>query len=179
MRFAVFKGEKNVIDLANRLFRIQGPSSQAATKQAADALLNANPQLQDLSKVPVGSLIIIPDTAPPSSPGEQAIAPGTVHSFVAERVQSAFDSLDQRLTAIETMAAEKIKSGMDRLQTPEMEKALKTTIAQYPDLAAKLPSLDSVAKDAERMLKDLQAAQDSRKQAFTQMRAALASLAKK
>jgi len=194
MRFAVFKGEKNVIDLANRLFRIQGPSSQAATKQAADALLNANPQLQDLSKVPVGSLIIIPDTAPPPSPGEQAIAPGTVppvspeeqaiapgtvHSFVAERVQSAFDSLDQRLTAIETMAAEKIKSGMDRLQTPEMEKALKTTIAQYPDLAAKLPSLDSVAKDAERMLKDLQAAQDSRKQAFTQMRAALASLAKK
>ncbi len=178
MRFAMFKGEKSVTDLANRLFRIQGRGSQAATKQTADALLSANPQLQDLSKVPVGSLIAIPDTAPPVSPGEEAIAPRAAPSSVAESVQGAFDLLDQRLSAIETMAAEKMKSGMDRVQTPEMKKALKTTAAQYPDLADKLPNLDSIAKDTKQMLKDLQAAQDSRKQAVSQMRAALAVFAK-
>src|SRR5712692_20084 len=127
MRFAMFKGEKSVTDLATRLFRIQGKGSQAATKRAADALLKANPQLSGMSKVPVGSLIAIPDTAPPVHPDEQAIAPGLVRSLGAERVQSAFDSLHQRLKEIETSAAEKLKSGLDSVQTAEVKAAVRTT----------------------------------------------------
>ena len=142
-------------------------------------MLKASPQLKDVSKLPVGSLIAIPDTVPPLNPGEEVIAPSLSNSFAAERVQSAFDLLHQRLGEIETMAVEKVKSGMGRLQTPEMKAALKTAGEQSPNLADRLPSLDSVAKDSKQMLKDLQAAQDSRKQVLNQMRAALASFAKK
>jgi hypothetical protein len=179
MRFVIFNGEKSVTELANRLFRVPGKSGQAATKKAAAALLKANPQLSNISKVPVGSLIAIPDTAPPLNPDEQESAPSVATSFVAERVQSAFESLHQRLGEIESIATERVKSGMDRLQTPEMKAALKTAAAQSPNLADRLPSIDSVAKDSKQMLKNLQAAQDSRKQALTQMQAALASFAKK
>src|SRR5436189_5995906 len=97
MRFVVFKGEKSVTDLANRLFRIPGGSGQPAIKQAAAALLKANPQLKDISKVPIGSLIAIPDTAPPLNPDEQVIVPGVATPFAVERVRSALDSLYQRL----------------------------------------------------------------------------------
>jgi hypothetical protein len=178
MRFVLFKGEKSVTDLTKRLFSIEGRGAQAVTKQAAAALLKANPQLKDLNTVPVGSLIAIPDTAPPLNPDEQVIAPGLANSFAAERVQSAVDLLHQRLSEIETMAAEKVKSGMDRLQTPEMKAGLKTAAVQNPNLAERLPNLDSVAKDTKKVLKDLQAAQDSRKKALTQMQAVLASFAK-
>ena len=179
MRFALFKGEKSVTDLASRLFRIQGRGLQAAIQQAADALLKANPQLKNISKIRMGSLVAIPDTAPPLHPDEQVIAPGPARSFAAERVQSAFNTLHQRLGEIETMAAEKLKSGMDRLQTPKVKAALKTVAEQNPALSEGLPSLDSIVKDTKEMLKDLRAAQDSRKQALIQMRAALASFATK
>ena len=180
MRFALFKGEKNVTALINRLFSIQGRGAQAATQQAAAALLKANPQLKEVSKVPVGSLIAIPDTVPPLNPGEQVFAPSLSNSFAAERVQSAFELLHQRLDEIETMAAEKIKSGMDRLQTHEMKAAVKAAAKKSPtNLADKLPNLDSVDKDPNQMLKGLQSAQDSRKQALTKMRAALTAFSKK
>ncbi len=178
MRFVLFKGEKSIADLVDRLFRIGGRGAPAATKQAASALLKANPQLKDISTVPAGSLIAIPETAPPLHPDEQAIAPGLANSFAAERIQNAFDSLHQRLSKIETMAAEKVKSGMDRMQTPEMKAGLKTAAAQNPNLVERLPNLDSVAKDTQRALKDLQAAQDSRQKVLTQLQTTLTSFTK-
>ncbi len=178
MRFAIYKGEKSVIDLANRLFRLQGKGSQAATRQAADALLKANPQLSDISKVLPGALITIPDTAPPMHPDEQAVTPALVRSFAVERVQSAFDALHQRLSEIETSATDQAKAGMDRMQTPEVKAASKTIAGLNPNLAEVLPSMDNVAKDTKTMLKDSQTVQDLRKQSQTQMRTALASFSK-
>jgi hypothetical protein len=81
MRFVMFKGEKTVTDLATRLFRIKGRGSQAAIKQAADSLLKANPQLKDTSTVPVGSLIAIPDSAPPLASEETTISVALVRSL--------------------------------------------------------------------------------------------------
>jgi hypothetical protein len=178
MRFAVFKGEKSITDLAKRLFRLQGRGSQAATKQAADALLKANPQLSNISEVPAGSLIALPDTAPPLHPDEQTVVPGLVRAFAVETVQSAFDWLHQRLSEIEAMAADKVKSGMERLQAPEVKAASTMVAEQHAILAETLPNIDSVAQDTEEILKDLQAVQEARKQSLTQVRAALASFAK-
>jgi hypothetical protein len=202
MRFVVFKGEKSVADLVKRLFHHSGGSRQAAaktatkqtakqaavqqpaatqaeTQQATAVLLKANPQLKDVSKVPVGSLIAIPDTAPPLQPNEQVIVPGVANSFAVEQVQSALNSLYQRLDEIDTTGAAKVKSGMDGLQTAEMKTALKTVATQNLTLVNRLPSIDSVAADSKQVTKDLQTAQKSRKQALTQMQAALASFAKK
>ncbi len=178
MRFAMYKGEKSVTDLANRLFRLQGRGSQAATKHAADALLKANPQLGNISKMTPGTLITIPDTAPPMHPDEQAVTPALVRSFAVERVQSAFDALHQRLSEIEASATDQVKAGMDRMQTPEVKAASKTVAGLNPNLAEVLPGMDSITKDTKTMLKDSQTVQDLRKQSQTQMRAALASFAK-
>jgi|SRR5579859_156504 len=178
MRFTIYKGEKSVTDLASRLFHLQGKGSQAATKQAADALLKANPQLTDLSKLAPGSLIAIPDTAPPVSPDERAITPDLVRSFAVDRVQTAFDDLHQRLSDIETEAADQAKAAMDRMQTPEVKAAARAVAGLNPNVAEVLPSPDNIVKDMKAMLKDSQTVQDLRKQSQTQMRAVLSSFAK-
>lgn len=179
MRFVIFKGEKSVDDLSARIFRIKGDGSQAATRQAADALVKANPQLADLSKVPVGSVITVPDNTPAISPDEQAVASGAVRSLTAKTVQSAFDALQQRLTDIESFAANQLKTAMDRIQTSDFKAALKILPDQSPQLADRVPSLDAVAKDTEDMMKSLQSSQDLRKQSLTQLQTALASFANK
>src|SRR6266496_4468995 len=126
MRFAMFKGEKTVNDLASRLFRARERGSQRAMKQATDALLKANPQLENLSKVPVGALIIIPDTTPPITPGEEVTSAAFLRSFAAPNIQAALDSLQQRLGEIETAALDRVKSATERFQGPEVKRALKT-----------------------------------------------------
>ena len=179
MRFAMFQGEKSVTDLANRLFRIQDPGSQAAISQTADALLKANPQLKDVGKIPVGSLIAIPDSAPAVAPEEEAISVGLVRSFAAQNVQTTFDSLQKRLVDIEAATVDNVKSATDRMQTPEMKKALKTAAEQNLGFVDQLPSLDSIAKETNEILKGMQTARKARKQALAQLQAALTSFAKK
>jgi phage tail protein X len=178
MRFVMFKGEKTINDLGSRLFRVRGRGSQLAMKQATDALLKANPQLKDLSKVPMGALITIPDTAPPIAPGEEVTSAAFVRSLAAENVQAALDSLQQRLSDIETSALDRIRSGMDRFQTREVKTALKTAADANFTFLGVAPSLDGTAKDAKEMLENVRIAQNARKQVVSKVRAALSSFAK-
>ena len=178
MRFVMFKGEKTVNDLASRLFRLRGRGSQAAMKQATDALLKANPQLKDLSKIPVGALITIPDTVPPIAPGEEVTSAAFVRSLAAENVQAALDSFQHRLSDIESSVLDRLRSGMGRFQTTEVKTALKTAAdANFTFLGA-APSLDRTAKDAKEMLKNVEITKNARKQVVTKVRAALSSFAK-
>jgi hypothetical protein len=178
----MFKGEKSVTDLAVRLFHIHGRGAQAAAGRAADALLKANPQLKKLSEVPDGSLIVIPDAAPPLPPEEEVTSFASVRSSIARNVQAAFDSLQQRLGDIETSALDRIKSGTGRFQTKEAAKEMKTALKTAADAGFVLPyappSLDSVAKDVKEMSKDVRAMQSARKQVRTKLSAALTSFAK-
>jgi hypothetical protein len=179
MRFVIFKGEKNLNDLATRLFHLHGRGSQAATREAADALLKANPQLSDPSKVPVGSLISVPDSAPGMAPAELAVGPSLVSSVTAQTVQAALDALQQRLADIETSATDQMNSGLDRIQTTELKTALKNASDLNPVLADRFPTLDGINKDTKSILKDAQATQDLRKQALTQLKAAVAASTRK
>jgi hypothetical protein len=182
MRFIVFKGEKSLDDLAARLFREpeEGgrPAVQAANKRAAAMLLKANPALKDVNNVQPGTLIAIPDNAPPLKPGETAIVPPVAREFTVAAIRNAVQSLYQRLDQIESSAAEKLTAGMDSLQSAEMRAAVKKAAGQGVSLAGRLPDIDSVAQDSKQFSKDMQAAQKSRKQALAQLEAALATLAK-
>lgn len=179
MRFAIFKGEKTVADLASRLFRVQGRGSQAATKQTADALLKANPHLKDMSKVAPGSLIAIPDAAPPVAPGEDAISVGLVRSATSQNIQTALDTLQKRLDDIETKAAVSLKSGTDRLQTSEVRAALKAAADTKVVFPAPATSLDAITKHTKEIFKNIQTAQEARTQALTQLRSVLTSFARR
>ena len=178
MRFVMFKGEKTVHDLASRLFRVRGRGSQPAMKEATDALLKANPQLKNLSKVPVGALITIPDTAPPIARGEEVTSAAFVRSFAAQNVQAAFDSLQQRLRDIETSALDRFRTGMGRFKTTELKTAVKTAADGNFAFLGAAPSLDITAKDVKEMQTNIKTAQNARKQVVTKVRAALSSFAK-
>jgi hypothetical protein len=179
MRFVMFKGEKTVVDLAKRLFVLKGRGSAEATKQAADALLNANPQLRDLTNVPPGSLVAVPDQAPAIAPEELTAAFGVGRSLTSQTVQDAFDSLQQRIGEIEVSSAGLIKTALDRIQTPEFKAALQDVSEQNPELTVRLPVIEGVTKDSKELLTDLESGPSSRKQSVTDLKAALASFAKK
>ena len=179
MRFVIFKGEQTVVDLAKRLFNLKGRGSGEATKQAADALLKANPHLKDVSNVPPGSLVAVPDHAPSIAPEELTVASSLGRSLTAQTVQGAFDSLQQRIGDIEVSSAGLIQTALDRIQTPEFKAALQDVSEQNPELTARLPVIESVSKDSKEVLTDLKSGQSLRKQSVTDLKAALASFAKK
>ena len=64
----------------------------AAAKQAADALLKANPQLKDFSKLPVGAVIAVPEAAGPLQPAAQANEFTVKRSSAVMRAQQAFSA---------------------------------------------------------------------------------------
>jgi hypothetical protein len=178
MRFAIFKGENSITDLVTRIFGTAGAGSKTSADQAAAVLLKANPHLADLSKVPVGSLVAVPDTAPPISSGQHAVASGSVRSVLAQTAQTALETMQQRLTDIDTAAAAFLKSATDRIQTADFKTALEGLSDQHFDMLGQIPNLDDIAKDTESATNDLQSSPDLRKQALAQFQAALLSFAK-
>jgi hypothetical protein len=179
MRFVIYKGEKSINDLATRVFRIQGKGSQAATRTAADTLLQANPQLSDLSKVPVGALVTVPDNAPAVTPGEQAAGPGLLTSATAQTAQDALNAMHQRLADIESDATDRHNALVERIQSSNLAAALKDASALTPVLVDRLPSMDGLANDAQSMLKDAQSIQKLRQQSLSQLTAVIAAFAKR
>jgi hypothetical protein len=179
MRFVIYKGEKSLNDLAARVFSIQGKGSQAATRTAADTLLQANPQLGDLSKVPVGSLVAVPDNAPPVAPREQAAGPGLLTSTTAQTAQDALNAMQQRLADIESTATNQLNAALDRIQSSNLAALLKDASTLNQVLVDRLPSLDTLAKDTKSVLKDAQSIQKLRQQSLSQLTAAVAAFAKK
>ena len=167
MAFAIFKGERNVTDLAARLFRLRGAGSQPAAKEAADALLKANPQLKDISKVPVGSVIVVPPEAPPLHEEESPAPADMVRAFAAERAQQYLATLNIRLSDIESQAGDT----NNEILAIAKSKEVKASAANSPNLEQNLPA---IIKAAESRLKDIKSSQDSRTKAVAELRKGLA-----
>ena len=179
MRFVIFKGEKSVDELAARIFRIPADGSRTATHQAADALVKANPQLAYLDKLPLGSLITIPDQAPPICPDELAVAADAVRSMIAQEALAAFDAMQHRLSDIESSAVNQLKSAIDRIDPTVFKTPPKRLSDGNAELLKRLPNLDSVPKDIEKMIKAVKSAQKLRKKSQAQFKSLVKSFAKK
>jgi hypothetical protein len=163
MSFAIFKGETNIKDLVNRLFRLPDRTAKTA-KQAADALLQANPQLKDMSKVPAGSVIVVPSDAPPLNPSEAAPAPRQLS--LTQQAQQALYGLDQRLTAIDARAAQAASEFLALTKSDQ----LPTLIQKSSDLKEQLPL---VATAAQSLTSALKVQAQSRTQTVAVLRAKL------
>jgi phage tail protein X len=61
MWIALTQGERKLAELATRVYGIEPPGVRAKTKQAADALLEANPELAGLATLPAGTHVVVPD----------------------------------------------------------------------------------------------------------------------
>lgn len=163
----IFKGERNLDELTTRLFKAGGEPQ--ARKQAADALLKANPQLSDLTRVPVGSVIVVPDTAIAANAGE-TVRP--VDRSVAATIRSAGDQITAVTAALPTASA----SATDQIDTVlklAKDEALAAAAAKDQELAQRLAKITEAQNSA---LKDIQANQKLVQSGFAQMQADLAKL---
>ncbi|ABF39851.1 hypothetical protein Acid345_0846 [Candidatus Koribacter versatilis Ellin345] len=148
MSYATFKGDKSLKDLVTRLFTLPDKTAQTA-KQAQDALLQANPQLKDLTTVPAGSVISIPANAPPLRASEQASPAISRQAAIAGQSQASLFQLGEKLEALNAVAVPAYQNFLTLVQS-EQAKAL---AQKSPDLKEQLPTL---VKSAEALGKSLQ-----------------------
>jgi|GEM_PF-2318896 hypothetical protein len=171
MSFAIFKGESSLQDLVSRLFGISGAGSQAKSNQAAKALLNANPQLKDLSKLTPGSVINVPSTAPPLKPSEQATALQVDRTAIAAQAQQTLDAISQHLAEMEARASDSANAFVVQVQLEQVQ----TLVEAAPQLKQALPNLVS---DTVSMVSAAKTSQASRGQALSSMKASVLLFAK-
>jgi hypothetical protein len=172
MPFAIFKGEKTMDALVDRLFPPPDKSTKTSAKRAASALLKANPQLSDLSKVPAGSVLVIPETAPPLAPSEEVAAPALAYTAAANRALLLVNSLAQRLDQIDARA----RAAAPALAALSTGKAPpKQDTADFPDLSKLMPS---GKKTLQTRLKALDASAAARKDLFTSLQQQFTTLGK-
>lgn len=163
MSFAIFNGEKNLAELAARLFQLRGTGSKTAIKQAGDALLRANPQLKDIGKLPVGSVIVVPPDAPIVHASQSATPAHLVRAFAAERTMQLLSTLDTRLAAVESNAGE---AAADIFKLAKSKQAQAAT-ANNPTLRAALPA---IVKSAQAKIDTSKNSQSERTKAIAQVR---------
>jgi phage tail protein X len=160
MPFAIFKGEKTIDDLVTRLFPPQGRSSKTTAKQIATALLKANPLLKQLSNVPAGSILVIPDTAPKLAAAEQVAAPAQVLSAGAALAQQLANTLAERLDAIDVRALDAAQS---LLGLAAQSRKLPREGSDLQELSTAFPFSGQAPKAR---LKDLETSRKARAEAF-------------
>ena len=166
MSFAIFKGETSVKQLVSRLFGFSAKTSPANVDQATQALLQANPQLQNISAVPVGAAITVPPSAPPLAPAQAAPASVVRSIAIAGLAKQTLDALNQRLTDIDTRASAAAAALLAGAQSKQAQ-----TIAQnMPDLKAQLPALVSSLQTA---ASEIKASQSLRSQALSALQSKL------
>jgi len=175
MPFSIFKGEKSLSDLVFRLFDIKGPSAQSEVQQASDALLRANPQLKDLSKIPVGTLIAIPATTPPVRSDQLASGPELIQLLAQQNVQAMFENFAQRLSEVEATVTSRLKSGIAQLQASKVSAAVKELTEQGTRFENEGPD-GELDLDPVKTLQPILDASQARLQALGQIRESLVSL---
>jgi len=148
MSFAIFKGEKTLKELVSRLFKLPAQAPKSTIDQAAAALLAANPQLKNISKVRVGSVIKIPPTAPPLHPAENAAMPVSRVAALAVQAQNSLNAIHAQLAQADTRAASTANQFLALLQSPKG----KLLLDRSTELKEQLPALlESVQQTVQSM----------------------------
>jgi phage tail protein X len=107
MQFITTKIQTTLMTLTHEVFDIHGAKS-AAAKLAQAVLREANPHLADLTKIPAGTLVIVPD-APGTKPAVGQSLTGVSPAVVAQ--------LKQALTDAGKVVKESVASETEEAQT--------------------------------------------------------------
>jgi hypothetical protein len=165
MSFVIFKGEKNIEDLVNRIFHLPNASAKAS-QDAQDALLQANPQLKDLSTVPAGSVLEVPPTAPPVNEAEQA--PASIVRWIAatRQAQETLSAVDQRLSDIEQRTQDAAAAFGAFAKSKQFAATMKSE--QFKNMAEMIPALNEQRSLLTGSLKSITKAAQKQRKARTQ-----------
>jgi hypothetical protein len=165
--FAITKGEKDLSELAARLFDIKGRGAAERAKKAEATLLKANPHLSDLTKVPDGTLIVIPDL--PDNPPVRAPQTDGLGGDIDEHLKFALKELSDAIGRSADSEEQIVAATTEALKSRE----LKDLARQSPELKAQLEQIADAAKNE---LKQAKASAAAEKEALAQLQEALKKL---
>jgi hypothetical protein len=160
MNIAASKGERTLSELTRRLFNIKGPQAAKMAKQAEAALLHVNPHLHDLTQVPEGTPIVVPDV-----PGVSPVATGGMGAVSAEITAQLQQALADAGTIISQSLANEEREA-NEIATLAKSRALRELTKQQPDLIprtvaeskARLQSVETLTKSHTQGLAELEQA---------------------
>jgi hypothetical protein len=166
MRLAIFKGEKRIEDLAARLFQAKGGDARAS-ELATAALIDANPQLANLDRVPSGAVVVVPDTSLAVNASEvvgpMSTAAADFARSVAEHVAAFTSGLADAVGSAGTQADSTLKLLQDG--------SLKAAADNDPALKQRLTAIEANTKAT---VEDVKERQKTLQQALAQMQEDLA-----
>jgi hypothetical protein len=163
---AIFKGEKNVADLAARLF--PSAAGGAPSAQATAALLKANPQLSDLAHLPDGAVLVVPDLPAQAPSSSETVSAATLAP--ADPVRVLGDQAAALGTGLATQAANATAQANATL-TLLKDSGLTAAASKDQTLAARLTTISNTTSAA---LKDVQTQQTIIQQGIAQLQEDLA-----
>jgi hypothetical protein len=169
MNFATSKGERKLSDLVQRLYPVQGKA--ALGRQAEDALLRANPHLADLSKVPAGSLILVPPVPGLAAAAEPPPVEGAVRDAV-DAVRKALDGVKAALDESAATADADLKQTLDLLADADLKKA----VGQKPAAGVRLAA---IGEEAKRQAQEAKATADANRRALDALQKGLSDLSRR
>lgn len=167
MKFAVSKGEKDVADITTRLFDIKGTGAAEKAKRTQAALLAANPHLSDLTNVPEGTLIVIPDL--PESPSVKVTQTTNVGTELHDQLKLALTELSEAIGRSAESESQAAATTNELLKNRD----LKDFAAQSPELRERLAKITEGVKS---QVKETKARATAEKEAVAQLQAALGKL---
>jgi len=161
MQLSTTKGETKIADLTKRVFDIKGKGSKDAAKKAGDALLGANPHLQDLSNVAPGTPIVIPEVATVKT--DAVVSPlQTGTTLLASQLHGALSAAQSNFESSLAQETARVNSITDALKSDTVKKAA----AKDTDLKDAISNIADAQKARLKELDQLKAAQS---QAIDQM----------
>jgi hypothetical protein len=149
MRLAIFEGETSVDDLAARLFRLSAGDAESRQRAGA-ALIEANPHLADLERVPSGSIVVVPDTAHVMNAREAIQPTARAAADLARAVAAHATAFTAGLAEVVAEAAAETDATLKLLN----DGAVKAAAEADPALEQHLARLEAKAKAARRDVED-------------------------
>ena len=166
MRLAILKGDKRIEDLAARLFQAKGGDAQAS-EQATAALIEANPQLANLDRVPSGAFVVVPDTPLAVNASEMVRPMSTAAADQARSVAEHIAAFSSGLEGAARNAIAQANATLQLLQDPALKQAAES------DQALK-QRLTQIQASANATPEDVKNKQDMLQKAVAQMQQDLA-----
>jgi hypothetical protein len=156
MQFMTLERDLKPATVAARAYDLEGAGSPDARRRAEAALLQANPHVADLSVIPKGTTLVVPDVTGVEHNREAARASAPDLPLVAE-LRHGLDELKDQLAASAKQDLEAIGETQKHLKARELKALLARQAPQAQDLLTAMEAglKDQAAAD-EAVLKDLE-----------------------
>jgi hypothetical protein len=167
MKVVTIETETSLTDLTREVFEIKGAKAAATSKSAQAALREANPHIARLTKLPAGTLLIVPDV-----PGIKAAPAQSLGDVSAEMINHLKRALAGAKTVIEKSAANQLHDAETSASSAK-NRELVALAKQMPELKRRLSQIAEQAKIQTKQVADDKKAQT---QSLAQLEKDIASL---